>query len=115
MTSGTANAFILVPIILSLIGPTPDYKDKAEDRKTAFLKRMDTLSKQQVLAMHFQYRFKHPDSVDEKNQPDVLVDVSDFSDNNAVQHAFDKEDETSPDNRMKVLHQEYPSDVEIDM
>ena len=54
--------------------------------------------------MHFQYRFKHPDDKDDKNMPDVLVDVSDFSDNNAVQHAFDKEDETSPDNRMKVLH-----------
>ena len=65
--------------------------------------------------MHFQYRFKHPDDKDDKNMPDVLVDVSDFSDNNANQHAFDKEDETSPDNRMKVLHQEYPSDVEIDM
>ena len=65
---------------------------------------MDTLSKQQVLAMHFQYRFKHPDSLDDKNQPDVLVDVSEFSDNNAVEHDFDKVDGTSPDNRMKVLH-----------
>ena len=65
--------------------------------------------------MHFQYRFKNPNDKDDKNMPDVLVDVSDFSENNAVQHNFVNEDDTSPNNRMKVLHQEYPSDVELDM
>ena len=39
---GTVNAFILIPIALSFLGPTPDYTDKDEVRKREFfLKRED--------------------------------------------------------------------------
>ena len=33
---GCANAFIFIPILLSLIGPTPDYQDKRILRKSQF-------------------------------------------------------------------------------
>ena len=43
---GMANAFILVPIILSFIGPTPNYEEKNENRKRTFEKRRSSMSQQ---------------------------------------------------------------------
>ena len=41
----SANAFILIPIILSLWGPTPDYKDRDALREKKFIARVDTMTK----------------------------------------------------------------------
>ena len=43
---GMANAFILIPIILSFIGPTPNYEEKNENRKKTFEKRRSSMSQQ---------------------------------------------------------------------
>ena len=37
---GCANAFIFLPILLSVMGPTPDYQDKSRLRKNEFFQRM---------------------------------------------------------------------------
>ena len=34
--SGMANAFIFIPVILSVIGPTPDYTEKTKERRDDF-------------------------------------------------------------------------------
>ena len=41
---GMANGFILLPIILSLIGPTPDVEEKNKERERRFSQRRHTLS-----------------------------------------------------------------------
>ena len=55
---GMANAFILLPIVLSFVGPTADPAEKTEERKKLFFRRMSSLSKSQIEAMHYQYNFK---------------------------------------------------------
>ena len=49
---GTANAFIFIPIVLSIIGPTPDYEEKKTIRRDEFLKRQNKMSKSQAEAMN---------------------------------------------------------------
>ena len=44
--AGMANSFILIPIILSFIGPTPNYEDKNENRKKNFDRRRSSMSVQ---------------------------------------------------------------------
>ena len=51
--SGMANAFFLIPNILSFVGPTPDFREKNEEREKQFIKEQSSLSKAQVNAMHF--------------------------------------------------------------
>ena len=51
---GMANGFILLPIILSLIGPTPDPKQKQEERQRRFslnVQKKGTLTHEQIAAM----------------------------------------------------------------
>ena len=50
---GCANAFIFIPITLSIVGPTPDFQDKKTLRKTEFFSRMGALSRAQAEAMNF--------------------------------------------------------------
>ena len=50
-----ANAFILLPIILSYVGPTPDFLVKKQERKSNFFRRLSTLSLSQIAAMKAQY------------------------------------------------------------
>lgn len=40
---GMFNAFVIIPIILSLIGPTPDMTQKNMKRKEIFFQRMDSM------------------------------------------------------------------------
>ena len=47
---GMFNFFVVIPIILSLIGPTPDIKEKTEQRKLVFLKRADNMTFDQTKA-----------------------------------------------------------------
>ena len=85
---GGANAFIFIPIILSILGPTPDFQDKKKLRKNNFLQRMNTLSRAQAEAMHFQYHFRlegeeeHNSEVEgaaAKEPLAVIQEMSDFS------------------------------------
>ena len=62
---GVVNAFILVPVILSFMGPTPDFSKKVQERERRFFRHIESLSKSQVHAMKFQYDFR--DQLDEKN------------------------------------------------
>ena len=41
---GMLNAFVVIPIILSLIGPTPEMKEKIVQRKVTFFKRVKTMN-----------------------------------------------------------------------
>lgn len=43
-----ANAFILLPIILSLVGPTPDFKEKKEERRRSFQRNRSSMSLSQI-------------------------------------------------------------------
>ena len=45
------NAFILVPVILSMIGPTPDEDKKEMARKKQILKHMQSLNANQLSAL----------------------------------------------------------------
>ena len=47
---GMANAFLLIPILLSYFGPTPDYEEKEIQRQEDFLKRMNSMSGSQISA-----------------------------------------------------------------
>ena len=40
----TLNAYLLVPTVLSLVGPTPSTEEKVEKRATLLLKRMNSLN-----------------------------------------------------------------------
>jgi len=42
---GLTNGFVLLPIVLSFVGPTPDFKMKDDERKLIFFRRMSSLSK----------------------------------------------------------------------
>ena len=48
---GSANAFILIPVILSLLGPTPDYKDRDTLREQTFFVHLDSLAEHQKIAI----------------------------------------------------------------
>jgi hypothetical protein len=48
---GCLNAFMLIPVILSFIGPTPNYVKKALERKLTFLKRLSNMSPSQIKAV----------------------------------------------------------------
>lgn len=41
---GLLNAFFFVPVILSLVGPTPDNDDKVKERKQSLLKHMASMN-----------------------------------------------------------------------
>lgn len=58
VVSSIANTFVLLPVILSLIGPTPDIYYKQEKRKEDFKARRNTLSRSQVVALEHQFSFK---------------------------------------------------------
>jgi len=58
---GCVNAFILIPVLLSLSGPTPNYVKKALARRKSFLKRLSSLSPMQLRAMSSQYNFDQGD------------------------------------------------------
>ena len=45
-----ANGFILLPIILSVIGPTPDHKAKHVEREARFERRRSTLKPHEIAA-----------------------------------------------------------------
>ena len=47
---GMANGFILLPIILSVIGPTPDHKAKHVEREARFERRRSTLKPEEIAA-----------------------------------------------------------------
>ena len=47
---GMANGFILLPIILSVIGPTPDHKAKNVEREARFERRRSTLKPEEIAA-----------------------------------------------------------------
>lgn len=44
VVSGMANAFIFIPMILSFIGPTPDYVEKKKERRENFIARRDSIA-----------------------------------------------------------------------
>ena len=48
---GMANGFILLPVILSFIGPTPDPEAKKLERKNSMVRRRSTLRPEQIAAM----------------------------------------------------------------
>ena len=48
---GLLNAFIFVPVILSLIGPTPDDDEKDRARRKDLLKHMASLNANQLSAL----------------------------------------------------------------
>lgn len=48
---GCLNAFMLIPVIMSFIGPTPNYVKKAIQRRKSFMKRLSQLSPQQLKAV----------------------------------------------------------------
>ena len=58
---GTVNAFILIPIVLSFVGPTPDYTDKDEVRKREFFLKREDMTRSQAEAMRFQYNYDEDD------------------------------------------------------
>ena len=47
---GMANAFLLIPILLSYFGPTPNYEEKEIQRQENFLKRLNSMSGSQINA-----------------------------------------------------------------
>ena len=47
---GMANAFLLIPIILSFVGPTPDYENKRVTRMDNFIRRASVLNEDQISA-----------------------------------------------------------------
>lgn len=55
---GMANGFILLPVILSFVGPTPDPKAKNEEREKGFVRRRSTLRPEQIAAMAQLHGFK---------------------------------------------------------
>ena len=83
---GMANGFILLPIILSLIGPTPDPKAKHEEREKRFERRRSTLKPDQIAA--------HLAAFAAKNGKDGLKDTKD-----------DIEMRNATDNSQMPIHQ----------
>lgn len=55
---GMANGFILLPIILSFIGPTPDHQVKDAERERRFSRRRSTLRPEQIAAMMANHEMK---------------------------------------------------------
>ena len=47
---GMANAFLLIPILLSYFGPTPDFVEKDIERRENFIRRMNSMSGSQIYA-----------------------------------------------------------------
>ena len=78
---GMANGFILLPIILSLVGPTPDPEEKSEERARLFSSRRSTLRAEQIAAMIATHGLKDtgedPDAG--KAMPKRSADVADFT------------------------------------
>lgn len=48
---GMANGFILLPVILSFVGPTPDPEAKKLERKASLVRRRSTLRPEQIAAL----------------------------------------------------------------
>ena len=45
------NAFILIPVVLSLVGPVPDFEEKKQKRRQSFMARRSQMSEQMALAI----------------------------------------------------------------
>lgn len=54
---GLFHSFIFMPIILSFLGPTPDAKKKSETRRKTFIKKMESMTDNQLKAVCVQYEF----------------------------------------------------------
>ena len=65
---GMANGFILLPIIFSFIGPTPNPEEKHQERERRFSSRRSTLRPEQIAAMVAAHGLKG----DEKKTSDQL-------------------------------------------
>lgn len=61
---GMANGFILLPVILSLIGPIPDLNQKNEERTRRLSRRMSSLGPKQLEALKKQAGMVDPEPKD---------------------------------------------------
>ena len=70
---GMFNAFVLAPVILSFLGPTPDLDEKDEQRRKDLIKHKDSMNENQLKAMVSQYEFKEEDL--QANDSDTQIDI----------------------------------------
>ena len=80
---GMANGFILIPIILSFVGPTPDPEAKKVERERRFSERRSTLRPEQIAAMMAAHGIKDDDKKDTQDttekKPNRPAGTQDFT------------------------------------
>lgn len=80
---GMANGFILIPIILSFIGPTPNPEAKKVERERRFSERRSTLRPEQIAAMMAAHGIKDDNKKDTQDttekKPNRPAGTEDFT------------------------------------